>query len=223
MTPKKYFPIIVSSPSGGGKSCICHEILKRNKNILYSISYTTRPPRENEIDGKDYYFVSKKKFKKMRRNGEFLEWAKVHKHYYGTSKRVIENALKQKKFIILDIDTKGAKKFLKKIPEALSIFLFPPSMKVLEKRLRNRNTDNEKTIELRLRNARKEVGDSWYYDLFLINDKISIVVDKILKEIENKSIGLGQSWLPMYRPSARLGSPSRDRGVEPEETGAQPV
>ncbi|MCD6101891.1 MAG: guanylate kinase, partial [Candidatus Cloacimonetes bacterium] len=102
-----------------------------------------------------------------------------------------KNALKQKKFIILDIDTKGAKKFLKKIPDTLSIFLFPPSMKVLEERLRNRNTDDEKTIELRLRNARREIGDSWYYDLFFINDKISIVVDKILKEIENKSVGLG--------------------------------
>jgi len=190
MTLKKYFPIIVSSPSGGGKSCICHEILKRNKNILYSISYTTRPPRENEKDSLDYFFVSKRKFRKMRRNEEFLEWAKVHKHYYATSKQVIENALKQKKFIILDIDTKGAKKFLKKMPDTLSIFLFPPSMKVLEKRLRNRSTDDEKTIKLRLRNARKEIGDSWYYDLFFINDKISIVVDKILKEIKNKSEGI---------------------------------
>ena len=191
MTLKKYFPIVVSSPSGGGKSCICNEILKRNKNILYSISYTTRPPRENEIDGKDYYFVSKKKFRKMRRNGEFLEWAKVHKHYYATSKRCGQVSVVYWLLIILDIDTKGTKKFLKRMPEALSIFLFPPSMKVLEKRLRNRNTDDEKTIQLRLRNARKEIGDSWYYNLFFINDKISIVVDKILKEIENKSVGPG--------------------------------
>ncbi|MCK4358184.1 MAG: guanylate kinase, partial [Candidatus Cloacimonetes bacterium] len=183
----KYFPIIVSSPSGGGKSCICREILKKNKDILYSTSYTTRTPRENEDDGKDYFFVSKSHFRKMRRNGDFLEWAKVHGHYYGTSRKVIENALSQEKFIILDIDTKGSKKFLKRMPEALSIFLFPPSMKVLEKRLRNRNTDDERTIQLRLRNARKELADAWFYDLFLINDEISIVVDKILQEVKNKS------------------------------------
>ncbi len=190
MTQKKYFPIIVSSPSGGGKSCICREILKKNKDILYSISYTTRPPRENEDDGKDYFFISKRHFRKMRRNGDFLEWAKVHGHYYGTSRKVIENALSQEKFIILDIDTKGTKKFLKRMPEALSIFLFPPSMKILEKRLKNRNTDDEKTIQFRLRNARKELADSWYYDLFLINDEISIVVDKILQEVKNKSEGI---------------------------------
>lgn len=190
MTTKKYFPIIVSSPSGGGKSCICHEILKKNKDIVYSISYTTRPPRENEDDGKDYFFVSKSHFRKMRRNGDFLEWAKVHGHYYATSRKVIENALSQEKFIILDIDTKGSKKFLKRMPEALSIFLFPPSMKVLEKRLRNRNTDDERTIQLRLRNARKELADAWIYDLFLINDEISIVVDKILQEVKNKSEGI---------------------------------
>lgn len=190
MTQKKYFPILVSSPSGGGKSCIRREILKKNKDIVYSISYTTRPPRENEDDGKDYFFVSKRHFRKMRRNGDFLEWAKVHGHYYATSRKVIENALLKEKFIILDIDTKGTKKFLKRMPEALSIFLLPPSMKVLEKRLRNRNTDDERTIQLRLRNARKELADSWYYDLFLINDEISIVVDKILQEVKNKSEGI---------------------------------
>ena len=190
MTERKYFPVIVSSPSGGGKSCICREILKRNKDIVYSISYTTRPPREKEKDGMDYFFVSKKEFRKMRSAEEFLEWAKVHEHYYGTSRKVIENALSREKFIILDIDTKGTKKFLKRMPETLSIFLFPPSMNVLEKRLRNRNTDDEKTIQLRLRNARKELADSWFYDLFLINDEISNVVDKILLEIKNKSEGV---------------------------------
>ena len=187
MTPKKYFPIIISSPSGGGKSCICREILRRNKEIVYSISYTTRPPREDEKNGLDYYFVSKSKFEEMKSRGEFLEWAEVHNYYYGTSRLIIENALAQKKFIILDIDTKGAKKFIKKMPNTLSIFLFPPSMKELEKRLRNRNTDDEKTIQLRLLNARKEIADAWLYDLFIINDEISIVVDKILRAIKNKS------------------------------------
>ena len=189
MTNKKYFPIIISSPSGGGKSCVCREIIKRNKDIIYSISYTTRPPRANETDGVDYFFVSKKRFRKMRRRGEFLERAKVHKHYYATSRKIIEDALAKRKSIVLDIDTQGTKKFIKKMPETFSIFLFPPSMKELETRLRQRKTDDEKTIQLRLRNARKELAEAWQYDFFIINDEIPKVVNKILEEIKNRSRG----------------------------------
>lgn len=188
MINKRYFPIIISSPSGGGKSTICREIVKKNKDILYSISYTTRPPRANETDGLDYFFVSKKKFREMRRDGEFLEWALVHNHYYGTARKIIENALEQHKFIILDIDTQGAKKFVKRMPETFSIFLFPPNMKELERRLRERKTDDEKTIQLRLKNARQELAEAWHYDLFIINDEIPRVVKKILEEIKNRSV-----------------------------------
>jgi guanylate kinase len=188
MGTQKYFPIIISSPSGGGKSTICREIVKENEDILYSISYTTRPPRSDEQEGVDYHFVDKKKFRKMRRKGEFLEWAKVHKHYYGTARSVIENALAQKKFIILDIDTKGTKKFLKNMPAAFTIFMFPPSMQELEHRLRMRNTDDEKTIQLRLKNARKEIADSWIYDIFIINDDIKSVTKKIMHEIQKRSM-----------------------------------
>jgi guanylate kinase len=188
MGTKRYFPIIISSPSGGGKSTICREIVKGNEDILYSISFTTRPPRSDEQDGVDYHFVDKKQFKKMRRRGEFLEWAKVHKHYYGTAKSFIEDALAQEKFIILDIDTEGTKKFLKNMPTAFTVFMFPPSMQELEHRLRMRNTDDEKVIQLRLKNARKEIADSWIYDIFVINDDIKNTVEKIVSEIRKRSI-----------------------------------
>lgn len=189
MSAQRYFPIIVSSPSGGGKSTICREIVKENEDILYSVSYTTRPPRADEQDGVDYHFIDKKRFRKMRRKGEFAEWAKVHKHYYGTAKAVIEDALADNKFIILDIDTKGTKKFLKNMPGVFTIFMFPPSMQELEHRLRMRNTDDEKVIQLRLKNARKEIADSWLYDIFVINDEVKSTTKKIVYEIRKRSIG----------------------------------
>ncbi|MBC8312938.1 MAG: guanylate kinase [Candidatus Cloacimonetes bacterium] len=189
MRKKKYFPIIISSPSGGGKSSICDEILKKNSDITYSISYTTRKPRKNEKNGVDYFFITKNEFLKMRKKGEFIEWAKVHNFYYGTSKKFIENTLSQKKFIILDIDTEGAKKFVKELPETFSVFLFPPNMKKLELRLRKRKTDSEKVIQLRLKNAKKEFNEAWWYNLLIVNDEIPRVVKKILSEIKIKSEG----------------------------------
>lgn len=189
MRKKKYFPIIISSPSGGGKSSICDEILKKNSDITYSISYTTRKPRKNEKNGVDYFFITKNEFLKMRKKGEFIEWAKVHNFYYGTSKKFIENTLSQKKFIILDIDTEGAKKFVKELPETFSVFLFPPNMEKLESRLRKRKTDSEKVIQLRLKNAKKEFNEAWWYNLLIVNDEIPRVVKKILSEIKIKSEG----------------------------------
>ena len=189
MERKKYFPIIISSPSGGGKSSICSEIVKKNTSILYSISYTTRPPRKDEKNGVDYFFVTKNEFLKMRKKGEFIEWAKVHDFYYGTSQKFIENILSQKKFVILDIDIQGTKRIVQKIPETFSIFLFPPSMKKLESRLRKRKTDDEKVIQLRLKNAKKEFCEAWRYNLLVVNDEIPRVVNKILYEVKIKSEG----------------------------------
>ncbi len=188
MANKVYFPIIISSPSGGGKSSVCDKILLTRNDFVYSVSYTTRPQRVNEKDGVDYHFVSENKFYKMIDNNEFIEWAKVHNYLYGTSEKVVRNALDDSQFVIMDIDTEGSKKFVKKIPETLSIFLFPPSMRELERRLRNRNTDDEKTIALRLKNARKEFADAWIYDIFFINDDLDKVVNKIIKVIDLKCL-----------------------------------
>lgn len=187
MNPKKYFPVIISSPSGGGKSSVCDEIIARTPDVRYSISYTTRPARENEKDGVDYHFVTKEKFMKMVEDKQFIEWANVHNYLYGTSLQVVKGLLKNKKHVLMDLDTKGAKTILDKMPIAFSVFLFPPSMTELEKRLRKRNTDTEETIKLRLINARKEFADAWIYDTFLINDNLEEVVQKILNKIQTKS------------------------------------
>jgi len=188
MTQKKYFPIIISSPSGGGKSTVCDEILARRNDVAYSISYTTRKPRKNETDGVDYYFISREKFNQMLKQDVFAEWAKVHGHLYGTSKKVVKNVLNKNKHVILDIDTKGARQLMSAYPQSLSIFLFPPSMKELENRLRKRETDNEADIQLRLKNAKQEFADATDYDVLLVNDDLDRLVEKILEIIDNKSL-----------------------------------
>lgn len=189
MITRIYFPIIVSSPSGAGKSSVCDAILRKCEDVEYSVSYTTRPIRGSEVDGEDYHFVSEDKFKNMIEQDEFLEWAEYLGYYYGTSRKIIQEKLSRNKFVILDIETKGAIKFIKKMPEVLSIFLFPPSMKELERRLRNRKTDTPDVIETRLDNAKHEIADCIYYDRFIINDKIDRVSDEIIKIIKNKSEG----------------------------------
>jgi len=189
MTQKKYFPIIVSSPSGAGKNSVCDAVVEKCANVVYSISYTTRPIRTTEQDGVDYHFVSEDKFKKMIEADAFLEWAEYLGHYYGTSKKMVEETINRKMFIILAIETKGALQFMKRRPDALSIFIFPPSMKELERRLRNRKTDAPNVIETRLDNAKHEIADSVYYDRFVINDDIDRVSDEVIKMIHKKSEG----------------------------------
>ena len=189
MITRIYFPIIVSSPSGAGKSSVCDAILRKCEDVEYSVSYTTRPIRGSEVDGEDYHFVSEDKFKNMIEQDEFLEWAEYIGYYYVTSRKIIQEKLSRNKFVILDIETKGAIKFIKKMPEVLSIFLFPPSMKELERRLRSRKTDANEVIETRLSNARHEIADSWHYDRFFINDDIEKVSDEIIEIIYKKSEG----------------------------------
>ncbi len=189
MTQKKYFPIIVSSPSGAGKNSVCDAVVEKCTDVVYSISYTTRPIRTTEQDGVDYHFVTEEKFKKMIDKDAFLEWAQYLGHYYGTSKKMVEETINRKMFIILAIETKGALQFMKRRPDTLSIFIFPPSMKELERRLRNRKTDAPDVIETRLNNARHEIADSVYYDRFVINDDIDRVSDEVIKMIHKKSEG----------------------------------
>lgn len=189
MVKKKYFPIIVSSPSGAGKNSVCDAIIEKCGNVVYSISYTTRPIRTTEQDGVDYNFVSEEKFKKMIDEDAFLEWAQYLGFYYGTSKKMVEDIIADEKYIILAIETKGAIKFMKRRPDTLSIFIFPPSMKELERRLINRKTETPEEIETRMKNAQNEIADCVYYDRFVINDNLDRVCDEIIKIIHKKSKG----------------------------------
>jgi guanylate kinase len=164
--------IIISAPSGTGKTTILKKIMPRLQGLTFSVSHTTRSPRLGEEQGKDYQFVSKDAFLALRDQGGFLEWAKVHDNYYGTSKKEVTDRLNQGIDVFLDIDIQGARQVRKAAPDAISIFICPPSWQEQEKRLTGRGTDSPETIALRLKNAKAEMADVDNYDYVVINDDL---------------------------------------------------
>jgi guanylate kinase len=176
--------IVLSAPSGGGKSTVLKSILDGDDNIEYSVSVTSRKPRKGEVNGKSYHFVSADEFKRHIDEERFLEWAVVHNHYYGTRRDIIEEKLARKIDIILDLDFQGGLNVKKQMPDSLLIFLLPPSMEILEKRLRARNLDDEETIMLRLRNAAEEIEYASRYDYIVVNDSLEETIFNVKKIIE---------------------------------------
>lgn len=177
--------IVISAPSGTGKTTICKKIISRNKNLVYSVSYTTRPSRPGEINGQDYNFVTEEQFKKMAKSGKFLEYAKVYGHLYGTEREFVLKNLK-KKDILFDLDVQGAAAIKKKFADnSLLIYLLPPSLDELKKRMKKRNK-NDKIITQRLKFLDEEIRSLSIYDFILINRNINDVVEKIEKLIAIK-------------------------------------
>ncbi len=160
---------VVSAPSGAGKTTLCRAVSDSLENERHSISYTTRKPRPGEIDGRDYYFVAETRFREMIEAGDFAEWAEVHSNFYGTSRRVLDGMRSEGIDIILDIDTQGAKQIKTKYGQAVFIFVMPPSLEILEERLRNRRSDHEDEIRKRMRRARDEIRDYTMYDYVIVN------------------------------------------------------
>lgn len=171
---------IISSPSGGGKTTLCKEVLKYYNNILYSVSYTTREPRRGEKNGIDYYFIREEEFKEGIRNGKWAEWAKVYGNYYGTSTDFINNGILSGKHILLDIDVQGAAKLIKYYPESITIFIMPPSIKALRSRLEARSADSKKTITKRLEAAEKEIKQNILYKHVLVNEQLPAAIKEII-------------------------------------------
>lgn len=171
--------IVISAPSGTGKTTLCHMLLKTFPDMEFSVSYTTRKPRLGEINGKDYFFVDRETFERMIEEGDFLEWAEVYGNLYGTSRSQVTKALETGKDILLDIDTQGALQVKKNFPEAVLIFILPPSLTELERRLRSRGTDDEETIEKRLKIARDEIEKALYYDYLVVNDVLEVAFEKL--------------------------------------------
>lgn len=162
--------IVFTGPSGVGKGTLLHAILEKYPELEISISATTRPPRQGEIDGKDYYFVSRDKFEAMVAAGELLEWAEYAGNYYGTPRIPVEEKIQLGKFVILEIELVGAREIKKTFPDALRIFVLPPSLAELEARIRGRGQDSEIAIARRLERAKIEIDAADEFDLQIVND-----------------------------------------------------
>ena len=193
---KKGGMYILSSPSGAGKTTLVKKISKNNK-FLVSISHTTRLPRPNEKDGKDYFFISKNNFKKLIKKGEFLEHAKVFQNYYGSSKYLVIEKLKKGKNIIFDIDWQGTRQIRnKKLNyKLLTIFILPPSRNELLKRLIKRENKNMKTVKKRMKEFKKDLSKWKEYDYVVINDNLNTCYKNIMQRISNKKITFDRDFI----------------------------
>ena len=172
------FSIILSAPSGTGKSTLCRRLLQRDKSLRFSMSCTTRYPRPGEKNGKDYHFMSVEEFKKKIHRNEFLEWAVVHEHYYGTPRRFLDDQVAAGRIVLLAIDVQGANAIRKRMP-AVTIFVIPPSWRSLEERLNARHQDPVDSVYKRLSNAPAELNQARHYDYLVVNDSLDEAVAQI--------------------------------------------
>ncbi len=179
----------VAPDSGAGKSTLCRQLLKRRRNLVFSISATTRQPRPGEKEGRDYFFVTEAAFKAMRDRKELAEWAKVHSHdYYGTPKGYLDKMRNQGKDVLLDIDVQGALQVKKRFPEAILIFITTPTFQDLERRLRSRSSETESQIRLRLKDARHELQFLPEYNYNVVNDRIPLALKRLEAILDAESL-----------------------------------
>jgi len=171
---------IISAPSGAGKTSLVKALLQSEVDLSLSVSYTTRAPRPEEVDGRDYHFVNREGFEERLKQGEFLESAQVYGNFYGTSKTWINEALRASRDILLEIDSQGARQVREVFPASVSIFVLPPSLQVLEARLRNRAQDSLEVISQRLASARDEISHVGEYDYVILNDSL----DRALEDLK---------------------------------------
>ncbi len=177
---RKGLLMVVSGPSGTGKGTVCSELLAQAEDLAYSISATTRQPRAGEVDGKNYYFMDKAEFEQKIAEGGFLEYANVYGNYYGTPLGKIEERLAKGVDILLEIDTQGALNVMKKCPDELFIFLVPPSLAELERRIRGRGSETEESLQKRMGSACKEIEDGRKYSYVVVNDTVKHAVQRIM-------------------------------------------
>ena len=178
------FPVILSSPSGGGKTTIAHKLLAARQDVGYSVSCTTRPSREGELDGRDYHFLSLEQFKKGQAAHDFAESAEVHGHLYGTLRAEVDRVLSSGKHVIMDIDVQGAKQFARAFPDSVLIFVLPPSAEVLVDRLTARGTEDRKSLIRRFESAKAELKAVDLYQYVIVNDEIDSAVEAVSSIID---------------------------------------
>jgi guanylate kinase len=170
---------VISAPSGAGKTTLCKEIIDIFPNLRHSVSYTTRAPRSGEVHGRDYFFVGQEEFSRMVKGGEFAEWAEVHGNFYGTSLATLKECRSQGIDLILDIDCQGARQLKGRFEGGVYIFVLPPSIRELRRRLDNRSSDTEEVIERRINNAAGEIKEARWYDYIIVNDKFAVAVEQL--------------------------------------------
>ena len=179
-TPVRGNIIVIAAPSGAGKTSIAREILRRNPSLCFSVSATTRPKRAGEADGEDYFFLTREVFMERVARGEFVEWEEIYGNCYGTLQREVEAVIEQGKHLLFDVDVKGALSIKRRYPEALLIFIQPPSLEVLEQRLRARLTENAVALERRLARVPMELAQAPLFDHRVTND----VLDRAIEEVQ---------------------------------------
>jgi guanylate kinase len=182
------FPLILSSPSGGGKTTIARMMLERRPDVGYSVSCTTRSPRPGERDGQDYYFLSKDEFEARRARDEFAEHAVVHGHLYGTLRQEVMQVLESGRHVIMDIDVQGARQFARAFPESVLVFLLPPSTDVLIGRLRARQTEDDGKLLVRLRSAREELREVGGYQYVVVNDDLEHAFSQVASIVDAETV-----------------------------------
>jgi guanylate kinase len=199
MKKKEGLLFVVSAPSGAGKTSLCRAVTDALENLRHSISYTTRKPRPGEIDGRDYYFVTEDRFRDMTDAGDFAEWAEVHSNFYGTSRRVLDGMRDEGIDVILDIDTQGAKQIKTKYGgQTVFIFVMPPSLEILEERLRNRKSDHENEIKKRMQRARDEIRDYSMYDYVIVNrdfERALVELRSIITAERSRTRLIDDAWI----------------------------
>lgn len=171
---------VVSAPSGGGKRAVLARVMAVDPGIEYSVSATTRPPRADEVDGRDYYFLSREEFCRRIEDGRFAEWAEVHDNLYGTLREELDRKLDTGKDLVLELDVQGMRNVRALYPDTVTVFIMPPSFEELERRLRGRGTNSEADIALRLRNAQDEIAACYAFDYIVLNDDL----DKAVEDME---------------------------------------
>ena len=180
-------PVVLSAPSGAGKTTIAKALVEGSEDVVFSVSATTRPARDHEVDGVDYRFLSEPKFRAMIEADEFVEWAQVHGHLYGTSRKALQAALDDGRFLILDIDVQGAMQMRQRVPDVVLVFVIPPSADALVERLTERGTEGEDTVARRIENARGELEQASQFDYIVVNDDLEQAIDEVRSIVSAES------------------------------------